>query len=688
VLPFAPGADYLYEMNGTDLLARFRTTASEDAFAELVRRYANLVYSIAKRRLSNGALAEEAAQTVFTRLANAAPKLKTDAELVAWLHRTTVHVAIDLWRSETRRHIREQHAAAMEPVSSESNQLWDELAPKLDEALDQLSDADRQTVLLRFFERKSMREIGHIFAVSEDAAKMRVSRAIERLRLQLAPHGVACTIVVLAGVMMERSVEAAPTQLAVRPPPALNPVRTALPFPALLAVVSGKVKVATLALVGISIVVLLVLRSTRPANGEEARNANTAAEVVKKSARADRSFAQRTAAAKVNDAPTIENARLILRVLDAETGEGLANAKIHLSYFYAGGRGEGHKAVTDSSGNAAIPWANEPGDQGMNVFVNVEYHVPQVVGFGKDAPSEYTMRLEPAISAGGRVVNENGEPLAGVAVMMRKPEGKGRGLDNADFQLTSATTDADGRWIFPYMPKGLEEVRFTLIRDDYAMTQPIVQAAEVDLMNLQLVIGRGYTVAGRVTDSDGHPIPEAKIKDVGIRGSRRQTTTTAVDGTFAIHGLRDSLQSFYFVDKNGMRESSGQPFRLGEMDLRLAVQAQGFEAQQRTIRLLPATNTVLVNFTLPKGRVFRGRVVDETGQPVPGAVVRTDADDQGLRAFEWFTHVDSEGRFEWNSAPAEPVLFWFEAAGYKVIRNRSMFADGTEHQVTLRRAIP
>src|SRR5438094_7077444 len=80
------------KMNGTDLLAAFRNTRSEEAFSELVRRYANLVYSIAKRRLSNATLAEEVAQIVFTRLATAAPRVRGDAEFVAWLHRTTVHV--------------------------------------------------------------------------------------------------------------------------------------------------------------------------------------------------------------------------------------------------------------------------------------------------------------------------------------------------------------------------------------------------------------------------------------------------------------------------------------------------------------------------------------------------------------------------------------------------------------------
>lgn len=110
-------------MNGTDLLAEFRKSRAEGAFGELVRRYTNLVYSVAKRRLRNGALAEEVTQTVFIRLAKAAPNLRGDAELVAWLHRTTVHASIDLWRSESRRRAREEHAVAMQAEPAE-NSTW------------------------------------------------------------------------------------------------------------------------------------------------------------------------------------------------------------------------------------------------------------------------------------------------------------------------------------------------------------------------------------------------------------------------------------------------------------------------------------------------------------------------------------------------------------------------------------
>ncbi len=199
-------------MNGTELLADFRKTRSEDAFSDLVRRYTNLVYSVARRRLENDSQAQEVAQTVFIRLAKATPDIGGDAELVAWLHRTTVHASIDLWRAEVRRRAREEHAAAMEPDRTE-DAPWNEIAPVLDEALNKLNDVERQAVLLRFFEKKSMRELGHAFGISEDAAKMRVSRALDRLRTQFSARGVTCSALALGGLLADHSVEAAPSGL-------------------------------------------------------------------------------------------------------------------------------------------------------------------------------------------------------------------------------------------------------------------------------------------------------------------------------------------------------------------------------------------------------------------------------------------------------------------------------------------
>jgi uncharacterized GH25 family protein len=100
------------------------------------------------------------------------------------------------------------------------------------------------------------------------------------------------------------------------------------------------------------------------------------------------------------------------------------------------------------------------------------------------------------------------------------------------------------------------------------------------------------------------------------------------------------------------------------------------------VELLSETN--VVNATLSPGHLFRGRVMDEAGNPITNAVVKTDWDNQGLRRIEWQTRTDAAGRFAWDSAPAGPVLFWFEAEGYQWQRDVSLEADASDHEIMLK----
>src|SRR6185436_4792441 len=129
-------------------------------------------------------------------------------------HRTTVHASIDLWRSEHRRRLREEHAVAAMQTDPNQTVPWNDLAPVLDDAVNELNDPDRQAIVLRFFDDKSMRDVGTNLGVSEDAAKMRVSRALDRLRNLLSTRGVACGALGLGALLAEHSVEAAPAHLA------------------------------------------------------------------------------------------------------------------------------------------------------------------------------------------------------------------------------------------------------------------------------------------------------------------------------------------------------------------------------------------------------------------------------------------------------------------------------------------
>jgi len=646
-------------MNGSDLLTRYRASASDDAFAELVHRYTNLVFSVARRRLDNTTLAEDVTQTVFTRLAQSALRLSTDAELVAWLHRTTVHVAIDLWRSETRRQTREQKAA-MVLTESDTDQLWRELAPHLDEALNELNDAERQAVLLRFFQRKSMREIGESFGVSEDAAKMRVSRALEHLRTQLVPRGVTCSVALLGTLVAERCIEAAPAslvaQLISRPRPASAAANGAPPsahFPI------AQLKIGGVAALVVAIAVLLTSRSRQSTEIEKTSSPTAQNTETSTGSRANSVFG-RAGARTPAVAPAPEKIHMLFRVIAEDTGQGLEGAQIRAAYFYAGGRGEGHNLVTDQSGVAAIPEAREGGDPGMNVFVSVEGYVPVAFGFGKNAPAEYVLRVEPAAVAAGIVVDEQGQPVPGARLAASRIEDYRDGKPNTDFQTTKVETDANGRWRYPYLPKSYEEAHFDLTCDGYAVTRTVVSMGKPESMNATLVIKRGFSVIGRVSDAQGMPIAGAAVKEFHNYGHRKLTTETDWNGEFSLLGITW-----------GTTASNAE----------IVVESKGMAPQLRKVTLLQPTN--VANFVLTKGNVFRGRVVDEFGQPLAGVACRTDSDNQGRQPFRWFSHTDADGRFEWDSAPADPTLFWFELDGYNVIRDRLLTPDGSDHEIKL-----
>jgi len=202
--------------DGALLLRRYAEEKSEAAFAEVVHRHLDLVYSAALRRLGGDAhRAADVAQQVFTTLARDAKKLSRHDVLTAWLYTATRNAAIDLIRSEQRRHAREQAASTMQNLfPPEPHADWEKLRPVLDGVMDELPDADRTAVLLRFFEQRSFAEIGAALNLSEDAARMRVDRALEKLHQLLSRRGVTSTAGALAAVLANQAVATAPVGLA------------------------------------------------------------------------------------------------------------------------------------------------------------------------------------------------------------------------------------------------------------------------------------------------------------------------------------------------------------------------------------------------------------------------------------------------------------------------------------------
>ena len=285
-----------------ELLRRYASDRAEDAFAELVRRYLDLVHSAALRQVGgNPASAADVAQAVFTELARHAGRLTRHPALTGWLYTTTHRMAARHVRGEVRRQRREQEAHVMQELQRDTGPEldWARLRPVLDAAMHDLGVTDRTAVLLRHFEQRPLAEVGSELGLSENAARMRVERALDKLRTKLAKRGVTSTASALAVALTGQAVTAAPTTLAANvTTAAFGAAATSSAFGLLSLMTSTQLKTAGAALLIAAAGTTIALqqfsaRRLRAENVELRQRADTAAE----DARLERGTAAGTAEA-------------------------------------------------------------------------------------------------------------------------------------------------------------------------------------------------------------------------------------------------------------------------------------------------------------------------------------------------------------------------------------------------------
>jgi len=196
------------------LVQAYAAEQSEAAFATIVSRHVGLVYSAAFRQLHDSHMAQDVTQAVFVILARKAAVLSPDTVLSGWLYRTTLFACADVRRRELRRQQREQEALMEASIETGDTQtVWPKLAPVLEEAMTRLRDRDRDALVLRFFENKSMKEIAAALGLEERAAQKRVLRALEKLRGFFARRGITFSAALISGAIAANSVSAAPASV-------------------------------------------------------------------------------------------------------------------------------------------------------------------------------------------------------------------------------------------------------------------------------------------------------------------------------------------------------------------------------------------------------------------------------------------------------------------------------------------
>lgn len=209
-----PVSELLSSNSDSALARRFAAEASAEAFAALVGRYHGLVHGTARRILHDDEAARDVVQDVFVRLARDARRIRPEA-LAAWLHRTARNAALNFHRGEARRRRREQtmsdHLNAMAaPDAGEIPDHWASALEHLDAALDGLSEAERQCVIERYHQERPLRDIAASAGKSEDAARMTINRALEKMSGFLRRRGVAFSVTGLAAGLTAEFSRAAP----------------------------------------------------------------------------------------------------------------------------------------------------------------------------------------------------------------------------------------------------------------------------------------------------------------------------------------------------------------------------------------------------------------------------------------------------------------------------------------------
>lgn len=261
------------------LLRSYVEDHSETAFAGLVRRHIPLVYSVALRRVGGDAhLAEDVAQKVFVNLARKAASLRGHASLSGWLYVSAQLASADLVRSEQRRKTRETiaHSMHLEPSAPGPDADPGGLRPVLDDAIVALKGEDRDAIILRFFEKRSFSEIGDALRVTEEAARKRVDRALQKLHAVLARRGITSTTTALGLALTATTPETIPVGLATQvSTAALSQATSTAATSALTTISSTLLSAAALSVAG----ALLILPQHRANNAMAAEIARLSTEL-------------------------------------------------------------------------------------------------------------------------------------------------------------------------------------------------------------------------------------------------------------------------------------------------------------------------------------------------------------------------------------------------------------------------
>jgi RNA polymerase sigma factor (sigma-70 family) len=635
-----------------------------------------MVLGVCRRLLHNGHDAEDVCQAVFLLLASKAASRRWHESVAGWLHQAAYHLALKARAAAACRRAREGRVISRphpDPVDEISAH---ELQAALHEDLARLPEKYRAPLVLCYLEGATRDEAARQLGLPLGTLKSRVERGRELLHDRLASRGLTLAGALSAALLTTGAAQAGlpagltPAIVQAALQSAAGPVPTAAAG-LLKATFLNKCKTVAVWILGVCLLAAGAgLAAHRAVPGGQAELAEECQPPPADSGKAEAEKSQGNA-----DRPAAPLARTLRVVVLDPQGKPLSGANVHASIWT---HEKGFKAnrdyQTDASGAARVElpktfyilrlWARKK--PFVTMFSNWEQNE---LASGRDFPSEYTMRLEFSATAGGRVVDETGKPVAGAKVQVMlasapKPaHADGRtGYDTWLAEASDApTTDAEGRWRIDNVPDHPRvELALLITHPDYVSDNEWSDAQKAagitDAMlrrgTATVTLKRGVIVRGRVTDPAGKPIKDALVVlgDDPYRARTPSKFPTDADGRFRLPALAP-------------RETT------------LTVMAPGWAPQLRRVQLrdgLPRQD-----FRMGPGKPIRLRVVDPAGKPVPHAYVNILGwkGSKSIQSSHNPNHpkvpdtkvprkADADGVWEWASAPDDPVKLQIGGNGF------------------------
>ncbi len=355
---------------------------------------------------------------------------------------------------------------------------------------------------------------------------------------------------------------------------------------------------------------------------------------------------------------TAEGERMLaLQVIDKEIQEPIPDAELNIRIMR-----DRREDKTDSDGRCRIAiGTNEP--DYIRVEVRKEGFVPIRLNWRKGPgrpgiPNQYTLALERSTSIGGMIQDEQGHPIEGVSVYLLVPGGDE--VERVAIWDHVEKTNGEGRWRCDMIPSKLDDIWIRLAHPDYISDEMYGKTPKPPIEKLRsmtgvMVMRQGFTLSGYVFDVNDRPIGGASVIQGSTRFAHYPSTQTDNEGRFKFENARPG-------------------------PMVLTVQATGYALDLKDLTLNKGMEPL--EFRLEPGHTIRGRIKDTEGNPIAGAFVVADSY-RGHRALEWRVDTDAEGRFEWNEAPADEVLFDMGKQGYMSVRNYGMSPSDQEYEIKM-----